>query len=313
METSPFSEVTQVIAEQLRFKAKLAIGENAYTTLKLKNKLADFWEISGAVGTGAAVAHSTVVASTFFAPGGLVGLLGLGTAVTPIGWVIGAAVISGGAVLGVRRWLGDATSDRVTVIPKFINTPIDVLAINLFDLIAPLAFKVAAIDGKITDDERTCIQNYFIKEWGYDPAFIVDGIAVIDKGLESFSIQDLAKTFAEFSKVNPDCNYQKMTKDLVVFIKQVIEADGVIDEREELALEKIELIFVDAGRTFSKENLQKVSNSVTESVKRGGESVLNSGAVTNTKAGIGMVTNAAVAGASETFKAGKNLVEKILK
>lgn len=96
METSPFSEVTQVIAEQLRFKAKLAIGENAYTTLKLKNKLADFWEISGAVGTGAAVAQSTVIASTFFAPGGLVGLLGLGTAVTPIGWVIGAAVISGG-------------------------------------------------------------------------------------------------------------------------------------------------------------------------------------------------------------------------
>lgn len=215
--------------------------------------------------------------------------------------------------MGVRRWLGDATSDRVTVIPKFINTPIDVLAINLFDLIAPLAFKVAAIDGKITDDERICIQNYFINEWGYDPAFIVDGIAVIDKGLESFSIQDLAKTFAEFSKANPDCNYQKMTKDLVVFIKQVIEADGVIDEREELALEKIELIFVDAGRTFSKENFQKVSNSMAESVKRSSESVLQSNTVTNTKAGIDMVRSAAVTGASGTFKAGKNLIGKILK
>lgn len=313
MKREQFANVTQVIAEQLRFKAKLAIGENAYATLKFKNKLADFWEISGAVGTGAAVAQSTVVASTFFAPGGLLGLLGLSTAVTPVGWVFAAAVISGGAVLGVRRWLGDATSDRVTVVPKFINTPIDVLAINLFDLIAPLAFKVAAIDGKITNDERACIQHYFIKEWGYDPGFIAAGVVVIEESLDSFSVQNLAKTFAEFSKANPDCNYPKMTKDLIAFIKQVIESDCVIDEREELALEKIEVIFLDAGRTFSKANFQKVSQSMADSVKRGGEAVLQSDTLNSTKAGIGKVKDTAVTGASETLKAGKNLMGKILK
>jgi tellurite resistance protein len=309
MKTAQFDHVTQVIADQLRFKAKLAIGENAYTTLRFKNKLADFWEISGAVGTGAAVAKSTVVASTFFAQGGLVGLLGLGTAVTPIGWVLAAAVISGGAVLGVRRWLGDATSDRVTVIPKFINTPIDVLAINLFDLIAPLAFKVAFVDGKITDDERACIQHYFIKEWGYDPEFVAAGMVVIEQSLEDFSIQELTKTFAEFSKANPDCNYQKMTEDLVAFSQRVVEADGIIDEREELALEKIESIFIETGRIFTKENLQKISDSVSDSVKRGSDAVRQS----DTLANIGIAKDVAIIGATETLELGKNMVKKIFR
>jgi hypothetical protein len=309
MQTAKFDDVTQVITDHLRFKAKLAIGENAYTTLKFKNKLADFWEISGAVGTGAAVAQSTVVASTFFAPGGLVGLLGLGTAVTPIGWVLAAAVLSGGAVLGVRRWLGNATSDRVTVIPKFINTPIDVLAINLFDLLAPLAFKVAFVDGKITEDERACIQHYFIKEWGYDPAFVAAGMVVIEQNLEDFSIQELAKTFAEFSKANPDCNYQKMTEDLVAFIQRVVEADGIIDEREELALETIESIFLETGRIFSKEKLQKISDSVSESVKRGSDAVRQSATLAN----IGVAKDVAIKGSTETFKLGKNFVKKMFK
>lgn len=313
MKTEQFVDVTQVIAEQLKFKAKLAIGENAYATLKLKNKLADFWEVSGAVGTGAAVAKSTFVASTFFAQGGLVGLLGLGTAVTPVGWVLAAAVLSGGAVLGVRRWLGDATGDRVTVIPKFINTPIDVLAVNLFDLIAPLAFKVAIIDGKITADEHECIHQYFVNEWGYDPAFVTSGITVIEASLNDFSIKDLATTFAEFSKVNPDCNYQEMTRDLIEFIGKVIESDGIIDEREELALEKIQAIFLETGRTFTKANFDKVANSMADSMKRGTESVLQSKTLDSTKAGLENVKDATLKGANETFNAGKNFFSKLLK
>ncbi len=313
MEIEQFSDVTQVISEQLKFKAKLAIGENAYTTLKLKNKLADFWELAGGVGTGAAIAKTTLVASTFFAPTGFAGLLGLGVAATPVGWVLAAAVLSGGAVLGVRRLLVDATGSRVTVIPKFINTPIDVLAVSLFDLIAPLLYKIAAVDGRITDDERACIRNYFIKEWGYDPVFIAAGTAVIESTLDDFSIKDLAETFAEFSKTNPDCNYAEMTRDLIEFIKIVIESDGIIDEREELVIEKIESIFLEAGRTFTKENFEKISNSVLESVKKGKESLLNSEAFDRTKDGLDTAKKIAKKSASKTVKTGRTLFGKIFK
>jgi hypothetical protein len=147
------------------------------------------------------------------------------------------------------------------------------------------------------------------RQQGYDQEFVAAGIVVIEQSLEDFSIQELAKTFAEFSKANPDCNYQKMTEDLVAFIQRVVEADGIIDEREELALEKIESIFLETGRIFSKENLQKISDSVSDSVKRGSDAVRQSDTLVN----IGIAKDVAIIGATETFKLGKNLVKKMFK
>lgn len=273
METDQFSDVKAVIYEPIKFKVKLAIGEDAYSTLRMKNKLADFWEIFGGVGTGAAAAKTTVVATTFFAPHGLLGLIGLGTAVTPVGWVVAAAVLSGGAVIGVRRFLSDATGSRVTVIPKFINTPIDVLAVNLFDLIAPLALKIGAVDGQITDAERKCIRDYFVNEWGYDPLFIDFGCKLIESKLDEISVKNVAEKLAEFSKASPDCNYAEMTRDLMELLKSVMEADGKIDEREEFAIEKIDAIFKEAGRAFSKANIEMAKNTAQESLRKGKEAV----------------------------------------
>lgn len=273
MEINQFSDVKAVIGEPLKFKVKLAIGEDAYGTLRMKNKLADFWEIFGGVGSGAAVAKSAVVATTFFAPHGLLGLIGLGTAVTPVGWVVAAAVLSGGSVIGVRRFLSDAAKSRVSVIPKFINTPIDVLAVNLFDLIAPLALKIAIVDGVVTDDERKCIKDYFVNEWGYDPLFIDIGCKLIESKLDDISVKDIAEKLAEFSKASPDCNYSEMTRDLIEFLTGVMEADGKIDEREEFAIEKINEIFKEAGRTFSKANIEMAKNTAKESLQKGKESV----------------------------------------
>ncbi len=269
METDQFTNVNAVISEPLKFKAKLAIGEDAYGTLKVKNKLEEYWDLYGWMGTGAAAAKTTVIATTFFAPTGFFAALGMGAAaVTPVGWVVAAALLSGGAAYGVRRFLNDATDSRVTVIPKFINTPIDVLAINLFDLIAPLALKVAAIDGQITDDERKLIKDYFVNEWGYDPLFLDAGFALIESKLDDFSIKEIAEKLAEFSKASRDCNYSAMSSDLIVFLKGVMEADGKIDEREELAIGKIQDIFEEAGRLFSQANIAKASETAKESVKK---------------------------------------------
>lgn len=272
MENDQFADVRTVISEPLKFKSKLAIGEDAYGTLRLKNKVADFWDVIGGVGAGAAVANSSIVASTFFAPGGLFGLLGLGAA-TPVGWVVAAAVLSGGAVIGVRRFARNATDSRVAVIPKFVNTPIDVLAVSLFDLIAPLALKVAAVDGHITDDERKWIKCYFEYEWGYDAAFLDAGLKLIETTLDEVSIKEIAETLAEFSKTSQDCNYAAMTRDLVDFLKGVMEADGEIDEREEFAIQRIEEIFAEAGRIFSVKNVSKVGGEMLESLKNGASSV----------------------------------------
>ena len=161
-----FDGVESVIAHPLSFKAKLSIGEDAYTSLRMKNKVLEAWDTVGVMGAAAGLAKSTAAASIFFAPTGMLSLIGIGTAVTPIGWVVGAGVVAGGAWVGISKFLKNASTSRVTVIPDFINTPMDVLGLGLFDLIAPLALKVANVDEYIDDLERNhiCVIPPFITE-----------------------------------------------------------------------------------------------------------------------------------------------------
>jgi len=243
-----FLNIDSVISEPLKFKAKLAIGENAYTSLRVKNAAFEAWDTLGMTSTAAAIAKSSVVASTFFAPSGFLGMIGIGTAVTPVGWVIAASVVSGGAWLGITRYLKSATNNRVTVIPEFINTPMDVLGLGLFDLIAPLSLKMADVDGAIDKSELELIKNYFIKEWGYDQGFVEKGLAFTESKLHEFSIKDVARTLAEFQIENPDCNYKSMSQEIISFLRNIVEADGRIDEREEMSIDVVKNIFEQTGK-----------------------------------------------------------------
>ena len=140
-----FENVESVISDDLKFKAYLGIGENAYASLKLTNSVKEIWDTLGVASTGAAIASSSTIATTFFAHNAVFAALGLAS--TPVGWVVAAGFLSGGAWLGITRYFKKFNKERLTVIPQFINTPIDILGLTLFDLIAPLALKVANIDG----------------------------------------------------------------------------------------------------------------------------------------------------------------------
>lgn len=247
-----FTGIEAIITEPLKFKAKLAIGDDAYTSLRIKKKAWEIWDVAGVAGTGAWFAQLPAVAGVLGSKGLLVSL-GLSTAATPIGWVVAAGVVSGGAWLGITRYLKSLDQERVDVIPKFINTPLDVLALGLFDLIAPLALKVANVDDKIDIAERDVISSYFVKEWGYDQRFIEEGIAFTESKLTEYTIKDLAQTLAEFQKQSPDCNFKLMSNEIVNFLRTVIESDGRIDEREEMAIERINRIFYEVGQINFKE------------------------------------------------------------
>ena len=241
--------IAEVISDPLRFKAKLRIGEDAYLTLRMTNRLRELWEAAGASGAAIVIAQSGTVASTFFAPTGTLAFLGIGTAVTPIGWVFGAGALAGAGWIVVACYIKDTTEGRVTTIPEFINTPMDMLALGLFDTMAPLALKVASTDGVIDVAERKMIISYLVKEWGFNEAFIRKGMAFAESELPEFSIEDLAQSLAEYKKHNKDCNYKQMTRDFVTFLREVIEADGRVDEREEMEIKKVQMVFDDVARS----------------------------------------------------------------
>ena len=245
-----FAEVERVVADPVRFKLHLGIGEDAYASLRLKKNVFRLWDLVSWGGTGAAAASSKIVATTFFAPTGFAALLGFGTAVTPVGWVVAAALGSAGAWYGVTRLLGRMEGRRVETIPRFINTPIDVLGMTLLDLMGALAVRLAAIDGKIDQCEIDAIVEHFAADWGFDRPYVERAMPVLCAGAEKATIRDLARQLAIFQRENPDCNTIAMQETLLRFLRDVATSDGALDEREELAIEAIAAVMnAPLGRT----------------------------------------------------------------
>lgn len=251
-----FDDVESVIGNPYAFKQKLGIGEDAFDSLRQKKKLGkifDFADTAGAAATGVGVASSTAVASTFFAPSGLLSIIGLGAAVTPIGWVIAAGAASSLAYVGIKRYMTSGKDDKVDVIPKWINTPMDVLAVGLFDFLAPLGLKVAMADGTIGVEERDFIYSHFVYGWGYSPKFYHSAIKDTEENLEKYEIITLTENLIKYKKENPDCNYGFMATELKTFLNGVMIADGKIDDREAVTFKAIESILDSEKPTFTKE------------------------------------------------------------
>jgi len=217
-----FDGVTRVVAEPLRFKAKRAIGENAYKSLRMITRTREVWDVLGAAGGGAALAKAAA--------------LGVGAAATPVGWVAIAALASGGACYGLYRWLGDTKGARVIEIPKFLNTPLDTLGLALFDLIAPLALRLAAVDGEIEATERATLVNHLVDEWGLDAAFVARAVERIEPGVMQGAVEEMAAELSTFLHANPDCNHQAIAADLGQFLRRLLEAGGPLSQAEEDAL-----------------------------------------------------------------------------
>ena len=231
-----------VVADPLKFKRKLHIGEDAYVLLRVTRDARELWDAGGVAGAGAAVAGSPFVAGAFFSHG-LLAALGIGAAATPIGWVVAAAAVSGGAYYGVSRLARRHHGKFVDTIPRFINTPLDALGMDLLDMIAALALRVAAIDGAVAPQERAAIQRHFVEDWGYNPAYVAAALNILEDTADDVRVKALAQTLAQFQAANPDCNAQVMQDELMVFLRQVMEADGYLDEREDLAIDAIAEVF----------------------------------------------------------------------
>lgn len=242
-----FDKVERVIANDEKFKARVGLGAGGYTSLKLADLTSHLYGLHGVVGTGATVGSNV---ATWFLPKGLTALLTLNPA-SPIPYIIGGSVAAGGLYCGVIWLYRSYYEGRVDEIPRFLNTPVDILGASFLDLVGSLAIKVASIDGHIHERERKVIADYFVEEWGYDRAYTTRALDLLEETTEQQRVSEMAATLAEFARTNPDCDFSKIQQGLSALLTEIAEADGKIDEREEMAIERIIAALEQENSTYS--------------------------------------------------------------
>lgn len=238
-----FASVKRVVADDVKFKARLGIGENAYTSLKVIKTLRSLFDVSGSAASGAAAANSTWVATTFFGKTGLAAVWAAlpftAGAATPVVVVAAASIATGGACYGVVQLFRSYTRSRVDTVPKFLNSALDVLGASILDLIGALSLKVAAIDGHVDPREIQVIRDYFVEDWGYDPDYVNHALAVLSANDDRSRLTEMTRVLAEFVHTNPDCKFGVLQQEIKRLLTEVAEADGRLDEREEMAIERV--------------------------------------------------------------------------
>lgn len=241
----------KVLSKPLDFKTKLAIGEDAYTSLKTGKNLQKAWDAFGMASTGAAIAKTGFVASMIGTKTGALAIIGVGTLATPLPYIALAAAGSTALYFGVMSKVRNFSSDRVVTIPKFINTPLDLLAVSLFDLLAPVLFKMCQVDGSASDEEIELIEEYFVEDWGYNKEYFQQCASLILDQIDGKTVEELLIPLVDYIKENPDCNQVKIATDILSILKEVAEIDGHMHPEEIAFLENASKIICGEPLTMS--------------------------------------------------------------
>lgn len=241
-------DIDAILSNPLSFKVKLAIGEDTYKSLRYSKHVAEFWDVYGFGATAVSVTSSPFVASIIGTQTGLLSVIGIGTFVTPLPYVIVGSASLTGCYVYLRRLCRRHIKNRVDVIPKFINTPLDIIALSLFHLIAPLIMKLAQSDGEISDEENDLIVDYLCKEWGYSDSFVKSRLPRIHAKVGKRKTKRLLTPFDRYIKANPDCNQHKIIEDILKIMVEVAKVDGILTEEEKRFIASVENHFMPRKR-----------------------------------------------------------------
>lgn len=258
-----FSDVGEesVVQDPFRFKAKLKIGADAFAVLSKAENLQDSINVLTGSAAGAAL-----VGSAWFSGLGTLGTLGLslGMVTTPVGWIAAAGLGGGAVVFGIKKLLKKAKKEAVDEVPKYINTPLDILAANLVNLMLPPMIYVSGVDGEHHDQERETIINYFVEEWGLSHPYIQDKYNELVLSGGHFDLKAWSESIGQLSE-SKDIAYEELCEELITALEAVRDADGVLHDAEQAAIEAVKASLTREA-TFLGMSWSSVKNTVSESV-----------------------------------------------
>ncbi|MDE0457013.1 MAG: TerB family tellurite resistance protein [Chromatiales bacterium] len=235
-----------IIADDEKFRKRLGIGADAYRSLKTASWLGP--TAFGGV-TGAAVASSPIVATTFF--GGtastVAGWLGLGlAATTPVGWVVAAGVVAGATATGAYTLYRKKVREKlIDEVPRQINSPLDVVATSVGGFLMPVALNLALADGSVDDSERREIKDFFVNGWGYSESYAERKLEEFESEHELISLEGLLSALGKFKSHDKDCNFDHISRELLLFLEELANADGEFDHGEKATIDEVKTLLRD--------------------------------------------------------------------
>jgi hypothetical protein len=78
-----------------------------------------------------------------------------------------------------------------------------------------------------------------VAEWGFDADYVAQAVALLEENSLSQPLKKMTTVIGQFVKDHPDCNAEAFRDELLLLLREIAEADGKLDEREELAIEAI--------------------------------------------------------------------------
>ena len=112
---------------------------------------------------------------------------------------------------------------------------------------------------------------------------------VLQQNVDKSRLSEMEISLATFSRENPDCNFQAIQAELRKLLTEIAEADGYLDEREEMAIERIESALRERNSLIS---------STGRAISKAATGVGNTAALTART--VGKSTSTALSGAADT-------------
>jgi uncharacterized protein YaaW (UPF0174 family)/tellurite resistance protein len=250
-----------ILDAYIQFKSKLNIGDETFEYLSKADNFIEFSKIiAGGIGGGSIFTLAWLATLGPFAKFALL----VGFTSTPIGWVAGASALSAVLAYGLMRVRGKSKDATTISIPKYLNTPLDLLGQTVLSLILPATVKMAHSDGQLCENERKMLCDYFSQEWGFNRYFVANAIAEQESLIAEFDYEQYRQLLIAATCADKEIKYDVVKKELLTILADVMNADGHISPEEERELEKLSIIINEQGDTKA----DSVAKSVIASIYR---------------------------------------------
>ena len=101
-----------------------------------------------------------------------------------------------------------------------------------------------------------------LKSGAMTSTILISALSVLEENINRARLSEMTKALAEFALNNSDCNFQALRQEIKAILTEVAEADGLLDEREEMVIEHINKS-LEEHATLAKSASRAISSTVT--------------------------------------------------